>query len=99
MGTGEAFNKPEGTSGEASFASLQAIYGRADVVVTIDEAVLGEVRLNSLQGREPSVIGGADETHERHEQNGRVEGVGTFVLDKGLEIVAPEIREDVFIDG
>src|SRR5271155_4506831 len=44
-------------------------------------------------------VGGADEAHERHEQNGCIERVGAFVLNKGFQVITPEIGKDIFIDG
>ena len=62
----EAVGQPEGTGQEGPLVTLQAVHGvGVGGPVAQDEAVLGQVALDGLDGGADPVVGGREETDQR----------------------------------
>jgi hypothetical protein len=51
--------------------------------------------LDRFHRGKPHRVNGADEPHHRHQERCSIEVVRAFGLHKGLQFIAPEIREDI----
>ena len=95
---GEAFHVPEGADGEGAFVAFQAVGGAVLEFVAEDEDVGAQLLLDGFEGAEPARLLAAHEAQQWHQQGTGVEGVTALVLDVGLQVLVPEVIEDVFVD-
>ncbi len=94
----ETLHQPERAGAEAALGRREAVV-RGIFSVPVDEAVAGQLPLETLQGREPAGIGWADELDQRHQQQRRVHGLAAVVLDEALSPGIPTLLHHLLVDG
>jgi len=95
----EAVGQPERTGEKRTLVALQAVDGvGVGGAVAQDEAVLGQVALDRLDGGTDTVVGGGEEAHERHHEETGVESVGAVVLGEGAHLLVEPFGADLLMD-
>ena len=88
-------DEPEGADQEAALLARQAVVGLVGLVAK-DEAVLGQVVRDRVDGLAQAVVVARQEAEDRRQQRRRVERVGVVVL--AHDAVADAVLEDVLPD-
>src|SRR5258708_10785948 len=94
----QTFDVPERAGCETSLAPWQAVHLSAFGFITPYERIFDQVLLDRYHRGKPHRIYRADEPHHRHQQRRGIEIFRAFGLHKRLQLLAPEIRENVIPD-
>src|SRR6056297_703806 len=94
----ETLGVPEGAHREGALTGLHSVLDPALRAIAIDERVLGQVRLDGIEMRRPTWIGGSHEAHQRHEESRRVECTTVAGLGEDAEVGIEELVVDLAID-
>src|SRR5215204_4023561 len=97
---GQAIDEPEGADVEGALeGSFEGIGGGVVDVVAAHEGVVGQLLLYPGERGEPARVCGTYKLHNRHQEQGSVEGLPPIDLDEALLLGVPAFFHDLLVDA